>query len=91
MTPGCNHSFVETEVSVGTLVGMNQTTTSEIQTGRRIASNKPDDTVDRSLERRAALRDRHSHGLTRLMEERADLRGVHALADFVDDSVRWTA
>ncbi|MDZ5619771.1 hypothetical protein SFC88_02980 [Nocardioides sp. HM23] len=47
--------------------------------------------ADRSLERRAALRSRHAQGLTRLMEERADLRGVHALADFVDDAVRWTA
>ena len=49
------------------------------------------DTVDRSLERRAALRNRHAQGLTRVMEERTDLRGVHALADFVDDAVRWTA
>ena len=47
--------------------------------------------VDRSLERRAALRDRHAQGVARLMEQRADLRGVHALADFVDDAVRWTA
>jgi len=49
------------------------------------------DTVDRSLERRALLRSRHAQGLARLMEERTDLRGVHALADFVDDAVRWTA
>ncbi|MCL2542511.1 MAG: hypothetical protein FWE71_08650 [Nocardioidaceae bacterium] len=41
--------------------------------------------------RRVALRHRHAQGLVRLMDERADLRGVHALADFVDDSVRWTA
>ena len=34
---------------------------------------------------------RHSQALTRLMDERDDLRGVHALADFVDDSLRWTA
>jgi hypothetical protein len=40
---------------------------------------------------RVALRLRHTEHLTRLMEERADLRGVHALADFVDESVRWTA
>lgn len=71
---------------------MNQTTSSVTQTpGRRTASNEPADTVDRSLERRAALRSRHAQGLTRLMEERSDLRGVHALADFVDDAVRWTA
>lgn len=49
------------------------------------------DTVDRTLARRATLRSRHAQGLTRLMEERTDLRGVHALADFVDDAVRWTA
>ncbi|RHW27329.1 hypothetical protein D0Z08_09220 [Nocardioides immobilis] len=71
---------------------MNETTSSETQSaGRRIASNDPADTVDRSLERRAVLRSRHAQSLTRLMEERADLRGVHALADFVDDAVRWTA
>ncbi|WP_188111250.1 hypothetical protein [Nocardioides antri] len=44
----------------------------------------------RSLERRATLRSRHAQGITRLMAQRADLRGVHALADFVDDAVRWT-
>ena len=49
------------------------------------------DRVDRTLERRAMLRSRHARGLTRLMDEREDLRGVHALADFVDDAVRWTA
>lgn len=71
---------------------MNKATTSETQNvRRRTASTSADDTVDRSLERRAALRDRHAQGLTRLMEQRADLRGVHALADFVDDAVRWTA
>ena len=42
-------------------------------------------------ELRTRLRNRHSHALTTLMEARADLRGVHALADFVDDSVRWSA
>ncbi len=42
-------------------------------------------------EQRAALKTRHSQSLTKLMEERSDLRGVHALADFVDDFVRWTA
>ncbi len=40
---------------------------------------------------RDALRLRHVHLLGRLMSTRDDLRGVHALADFVDDSVRWTA
>ena len=41
--------------------------------------------------RRAALRLRHTEGLTRLMDERRDLRGVNALADLVDDAVRWCA
>lgn len=50
----------------------------------------PHDDIDRGLERRTALRNRHARGLTRLMTERSDLRGVHALADFVDDAVRWT-
>jgi len=47
--------------------------------------------VDRLREVRTRLRNRHSHALTSLMEARTDLRGVHALADFVDDSVRWSA
>lgn len=47
--------------------------------------------ADKLGEQRAALRLRHSQRLTALMEARRDLRGVHALADFVDDSVRWSA
>ncbi|MBM7507951.1 hypothetical protein ABKW28_10465 [Nocardioides sp. 31GB23] len=48
----------------------------------------PDPARERA--RANALRDRHSEGLTRLMSERADLRGVNALADLVDDAVRWS-
>ncbi|WP_139979281.1 hypothetical protein [Nocardioides litoris] len=51
----------------------------------------PTATVDRRLEQRAALKNRHSQGVVKLMGKRDDLRGVHALADFVDESVRWTA
>ena len=40
---------------------------------------------DTTAEQRAALRVRHAQKLTALMVEREDLRGVHALADFVDD------
>lgn len=47
--------------------------------------------LDVRREQRTALKTRHSQSLTKLMEERSDLRGVHALADFVDDFVRWTA
>lgn len=50
-----------------------------------------DITYDELLEKRNQLRLRHAHALTSLMEERTDLRGVHALADHFDDAVRWTA
>ena len=40
---------------------------------------------------RAALKARHSEALTRLMAQREDLKGVHALADLVNDSLRWSA
>jgi hypothetical protein len=40
---------------------------------------------------RATLKDKHSQALARLMAERADLKGVHALADLVSDSLRWSA
>jgi hypothetical protein len=51
----------------------------------------PDRDLDRIRDQRIALRLRHSKALSALMEERSDLRGVHALADFVDDAVRWSA
>ena len=55
----------------------------------------PQQHVDTQLERiraqRAALKDRHAQALTRLMAEREDLKGVHALADLVSDSLRWSA
>ncbi len=76
---------------------MKKTTSPETQTGRHLESvdthlvDAPEDAAARAVARRAALRDRHAQNLTRLMEQRADLRGVHQLADFVDDSVRWTA
>lgn len=48
-------------------------------------------TPDRLTAQRTALELRHSQALARLMQEREDLRGVHALADLVDDSLRWSA
>lgn len=51
----------------------------------------PDRDLDRLREQRDQLRLRHAQRLTSLMEERSDLRGVHALADYFDDSVRWSA
>ena len=51
--------------------------------------------LDAQLERmrvqRAAMKDKHSHALSRLLAEREDLKGVHALADLVSDSLRWSA
>ena len=47
--------------------------------------------LEERRQQRVALKTRHAQSLTKLMEERNDLRGVHALADFVDDAVRWTA
>ncbi|MBM9458616.1 hypothetical protein JK386_01740 [Nocardioides sp. zg-536] len=52
--------------------------------------HRTEDAVARAA-RRDALRDRHAQRLLRLMAERSDLRGVHPLADFVDDAVRWSA
>ena len=51
----------------------------------------PDRDLDRLREQRVELRLRHAQRLTSLMEERNDLRGVHALADYFDDAVRWSA
>jgi hypothetical protein len=47
--------------------------------------------LDRIRQQRERLETRHAQSLTRLMEARSDLRGVHALADLVDDAVRWSA
>jgi hypothetical protein len=55
----------------------------------------PKHDLDHQLERihaqRAELKNRHAHALSRLFSEREDLRGVHALADLVSDSLRWSA
>ena len=50
-----------------------------------------DTQLERIRAQRAALKDRHSQALSRLMNEREDLYGVHALADMVSDSLRWSA
>ncbi len=51
----------------------------------------PERELDRIREQRVQLKVRHAQALTQLMEQRDDLRGVHALADYFDDAVRWTA
>ena len=50
-----------------------------------------DQTLDQLSEQRIAFRLRHAQKLTALMEERDDLRGVHALADYFDEALRWSA
>lgn len=40
---------------------------------------------------RTDLATRHKHGVSTLLAERGDLRGVHAFADVVEESVRWSA
>jgi hypothetical protein len=37
------------------------------------------------------LATRHKHGVSTLLAQRDDLRGVHAFADVVEESVRWSA
>lgn len=39
---------------------------------------------------RTALRSRRSSRLVALLEEREDLRGVYAMADHLDDAIRWS-
>ena len=48
----------------------------------------------REYPRSAAQRDlasRHLQGVSSLLAVRADLRGVYAFADIVEESVRWSA
>lgn len=37
------------------------------------------------------LATRHLQGVSTLLQTRADLRGVYAFADIVEESVRWSA
>jgi len=55
------------------------------------AEDDIDARLARIIARRKQFQDRHAQRLTALMAERDDLRGVHALADMVDDAIRWTA
>jgi hypothetical protein len=54
-----------------------------------------DRTLEPELERiraqRSQTRTRHSRELAKLLSRRQDLKGVHALADLVSDSLRWSA
>ncbi|MFT4265362.1 MAG: hypothetical protein QM572_18425 [Nocardioides sp.] len=58
-------------------------------------SMSPMSEADLALERiarqRSLGRTRHASALAKLLEEREDLSGVHALADLVSESLRWSA
>jgi hypothetical protein len=65
-----------------------------MDTPRTHAATTPrghDDDLELKRAQRDGLRLRHAQQLSRLLATRDDLRGVHALADLVEDSVRWTA
>jgi hypothetical protein len=50
--------------------------------------------IEHDYPRAAAQRDlasRHLQGVSTLFAVRTDLRGVHAFADVVEESVRWSA
>lgn len=68
---------------------MDDTTPSNRGTGTGRQS-RPDPT-DRIAEQRESLKTRHATALSRLLAERSDLRGTYAFADFVEESLRWTA
>ncbi|WP_445258024.1 hypothetical protein [Nocardioides aurantiacus] len=51
-------------------------------------------TTPEQRRREGATRDlavRHLQGVSTLLAQRDDLRGVHAFADVVEESVRWSA
>ena len=60
-------------------------------TTKREPTRDLDTQLERIRAQRETLKDRHSQALARLMAERDDLKGVHALADLVSDSLRWSA
>ena len=51
----------------------------------------PGSMVARPRYPRDDLATRHRHGISSLLADRDDLRGVHAFADVVEESVRWSA
>jgi hypothetical protein len=64
--------------------------TQEVEMENPTATHR-DIELDRIAQQRNSLKSRHASALAKLMIEREDLRGAHAFADFVDDSVRWSA
>lgn len=54
-------------------------------------TNTRDVELERIVAQRDNLKYRHTTALAKLMDERADLRGAYAFADFVEEAVRWSA
>ena len=50
-----------------------------------------DNELARVSTQRSSFKFRHASALAKLMIEREDLRGTYAFADFIDDSLRWSA
>ncbi len=91
MRRGCNQWSTCAQRTRLILVDMTHTDASVLTTLTDLSAVPDHPEPDPRRAQRAALRTRHAQGLLKLMDERRDLRGVHALADFVDDAVRWTA
>jgi hypothetical protein len=49
------------------------------------------DGTKRETSRRDDQEARRARDIVRLLNRHDELRGVHAMADFIDDAVRWTA
>lgn len=63
-------------------------------TSHDLAAPTSSATTPEQRRREGATRDlavRHLQGVSTLLSHRDDLRGVHAFADVVEESVRWSA
>ncbi len=59
--------------------------------GPQMTEQERDDlALNTTTTQRIALRSRHSSRLVALLDEREDLRGVYAMADYLDDAIRWS-
>jgi hypothetical protein len=64
-------------------------TTDEVA-GTTAAARDAAETLD-ALTRRERLEPRHAREIVELLGRKEELRGVYAMADFLDDAVRWSA
>ena len=54
-------------------------------------TTEPEEPAEQGRIRRERRRARTSEGLSALLDDRTELSGVSPVADFVVESVRWTA